>query len=64
MMIIGGMQYKIPVHIENKDVIVFNLTFLQLFTIVVGCFVGYKTYQMLEVSVGSQMAILPSALIT
>lgn len=56
------MQYKIPVHIENDDPIIFWLWLKQLTIIMWACWIAYWVYNSLE-SFWQDVALIPSIII-
>lgn len=57
------MQYKIPVHIENDDPIIWPFSLKQLWICMIGCWIGYGLFKSLEPRVWFEIAAIPSWLI-
>lgn len=56
------MQYKIPLQIENEDVIVAGLSLRQLGIIAFGGGIGYTVFNLLEPSIGPKIATVFAAI--
>jgi hypothetical protein len=52
------MQYKIPIQIENEDVIVANLSLRQLSILMVWGGLGYVIFKKTEVTLGAEVGLI------
>ena len=57
------MQYKIPVQIENEDIIFAGLSLRQLGIIACGCGLGYTIFQHLGPRIGQGATLIPAGLV-
>ena len=57
------MQYKIPVQIENEDVIIFNLSLKQLIILLIFGAIAYSVFKAIEPALWWAVAAIPAIFI-